>query len=141
MAQPGNSKRKLTGDDAERCFCDSELPFAQCCEPLLLGQRMAPTAQALMRSRYSAYASGNLAYLQKTWHPTTRPSTLTLDPLQRWLGLKIKYCKDGGPNDEQGVVSFVARFKLGSKGYALREVSEFQRVNGAWLYLQGQLES
>ncbi len=94
-----------------------------------------------MRSRYTAYAAGNSNYLLQTWHPSTRPQDLQLDPQQRWLGLKIKWVSAGGEQDELGTVAFVARFKLDSRGFALREVSEFQRLAGDWFYLRGKLES
>ena len=63
-----------------------------------------------MRSRYSAYVTNNLDYLNHSWHPKTRPAQLTLDPKQRWLGLKVKTTQDGRPEDDTGVVEFVALF-------------------------------
>lgn len=91
-----------------------------------------------MRSRYAAFALGDVEYLQKSWHPKTRPSQLALDPEQRWIGLKIKRSTAGGIGDSQGQVEFVARYKLGSRGYALRELSQFELVDGCWRYLDGE---
>lgn len=122
---------------SEMCICDSGKAAPQCCEPILVGTQHADTAAALMRSRYAAFATGNRAYLLDTWHPRTRPSDLQLDPQQRWLGLKIKRQIAGQASDDTGQVEFVARFKLGSRGYALREFSSFERVDGCWVYVSG----
>jgi SEC-C motif domain protein len=78
------------------CPCGSGRPFDDCCGPHLSGQTIPPTAEALMRSRYSAFAVGQADYLRATWHPTTRPATLTLEPGMRWLGLKILSTEAGG---------------------------------------------
>lgn len=91
-----------------------------------------------MRSRYVAFVRGDSDYLLRTWHPRTRPAQLTLDPAQRWLGLKIKREVAGGAQDAVGQVEFVARYKLGSRGYALRELSAFERTQGRWLYVAGE---
>ncbi len=64
--------------------------FGNCCAPLLRGQQAAADAQALMRSRYSAYVLGDLAYLRSSWHPSTCPPDLSLDDDVQWLGLKIE---------------------------------------------------
>lgn len=122
------------------CVCDSGDAAKECCEPVLAGEQDALTATALMRSRYAAFATGNRSYLLDTWHPRTRPSDLQLDPEQRWLGLKIKRQVAGEISDSTGQVEFVARYKLGSRGYALREFSSFERVDGRWFYVAGKLE-
>lgn len=122
---------------SELCVCGSGNAGYQCCEPVLAGSQDADTAVALMRSRYAAFATGNHAYLLATWHPRTRPSDLQLDPQQRWLELKIKRQIAGQASDDTGQVEFVARFKLGSRGYALRELSSFERVDGRWVYVVG----
>lgn len=127
----------------QTCPCrvrDSKpLQFSQCCAPPLLGESLAPTVQALMRSRYSAYALGGhwavlapsmLAYLQSTWHPDTLPADLKLTP-QQWTGLKVVSSQENG---DHGQVNFVAFFKEGGKTERMAEHSAFVRVNGAWLY-------
>ena len=70
------------------CPCGSDLPYANCCQPWHGGQA-APTPEALMRSRYSAYVLGLLDYLLATWHPSTAPGDLELDAV-KWLGLEVK---------------------------------------------------
>jgi uncharacterized protein YchJ len=57
-----------------RCPCGTGLPYAECCRPLHDGTGTAASAEQLMRSRYSAFAVGDPAYLLATWHPTTRPT-------------------------------------------------------------------
>ncbi len=122
----------------ELCVCDSGKAAVECCEPMLAGERDATTAVALMRSRYVAFATGDRDYLLRSWHPRTVPNDLQLDPEQRWLGLKIKRQSAGQASDNAGQVEFVARYKLGSRGYALRELSSFERVDGRWYYVAGE---
>ncbi|MEJ8675242.1 YchJ family protein [Chromobacterium amazonense] len=102
----------------------------------------APTAQALMRSRYSAYALGLEAYLLATWHASTRPERLNLAEdagVVKWIGLEIQRCEAGLDGDEAGLVEFVARYKVGGKAEHLHEVSRFVREDGRWYYVAGQV--
>ncbi|MBK8533884.1 MAG: hypothetical protein IPL59_01445 [Candidatus Competibacteraceae bacterium] len=94
-----------------------------------------------MRSRYSAYVLVREDYLLRTWHPSTRPQSLDFDNAEAitWLGLKIVRAEAGGTNDQQGVVEFVARYKIGGKAHRIIETSRFIRENGQWLYLDGAL--
>jgi SEC-C motif-containing protein len=91
-----------------------------------------------MRSRYSAFTLGAQEYLLASWHPDTRPSRVRLDPRQRWLGLSIKATEQGGPQDQAGVVEFVARFKVEGRGHRLHEISRFRKLDGSWHYLDGE---
>lgn len=118
---------------------EKPLSLARCCGPYLAGTRAAPTAQALMRSRYSAYALGGqfalwtptmLQYLQNTWHPDTLPSDLALEPMQ-WTGLKVLASQEQG---DEGSVKFIAFYKEGGKTERLEELSQFLRINHSWLY-------
>lgn len=111
-------------------------PYESCCGRFHAGVP-AETAEQLMRSRYSAFARQDRAYLLATWHPRTRPKALELDPNQRWLGLRIVATSAGAKCDSQGTVSFVARYKLGSRGYRIVENSTFERFDGRWLYVVG----
>ena len=132
---------------------DSQLPcpcglnqflYPQCCG--LIHQRFASTgelsatdAEALMRSRYSAYVLDLLDYLLATWHPSTRPATLVPnEPGLKWLGLQVK--KHVRQDAEHAWVAFVARSKQGGRAYRMSETSRFERVNGAWLYLAAELD-
>ena len=121
------------------CPCGSGKAYAACCGPCLdHGQRPA-TAEALMRSRYTAYALARDDYLLRTWHESTRPGTLDFRDagIIRWLGLKIVRTEAGGPDDARGVVEFVARYKIGGKAHRLHETSRFVREGGQWFYLDG----
>ncbi|MDN5782612.1 MAG: YchJ family protein [Luteimonas sp.] len=118
------------------CPCGSGRDFDACCGPLLAGTAVAQTAEALMRSRYVAYVRGARDYLLASWHPSTRPAVLELDPGARWLGLSVKRHAQSAP--DAAVVEFVARHRAGG-GPALRlhETSRFVREDGRWYYLDG----
>lgn len=130
-------------DMSSPCPCESKRSYGQCCGPLHQafagsGQLTAPDAQALMRSRYSAYTLDLLGYLLATWHPDTRPSSLAPnEPGLRWLGLQVK--KHVQQDAEHASVEFVARSKWGGRAQRLHEISRFERVDGAWLYLDGEI--
>jgi SEC-C motif-containing protein len=123
----------------QACPCNPSIAYAACCQPLHEGRFAAASAEALMRSRYSAYVLGLSDYLLATWHPDTRPAALDLDdtPGLRWLGLDVKRHADAG--DGSAVVEFVARYKVGSTpAVRLHEVSRFASVDGRWYYLDGE---
>ena len=90
-----------------------------------------------MRSRYTAFVEHDADHLLRSWHPDTRPATVTIDPEARWLGLKVKRTVDGRRDDRSGEVEFVARFKIAGKAHRLHELSRFARVGGEWLYVDG----
>lgn len=116
------------------CPCDSDLPYAQCCQTHHAGSA-APTPEALMRSRYSAYVLGLLDYLLATWHPSTAPGDLELDAV-KWLGLEVKAA---AAQDDAGVVEFVARYRdSNGRAQRLHEISRFVREHEQWLYVDGQ---
>ncbi|AOH36993.1 YchJ family protein [Luteimonas sp. JM171] len=112
------------------CPCNPGTSYSSCCQPRHDGSAPAETAEALMRSRYSAYVLGLRDYLLATWHPDTRPDALDLDdtPGMKWLGLKVKRHADGG--DGTAVVEFVARFKVGgASAQRMHEISRFVRLD------------
>lgn len=121
------------------CPCGSRLPHADCCARFLDGAAVAPTAEALMRSRYTAYTLGREDYLRATWHPDTCPADLHLaaDPSPRWLGLEVKnhVLQDA----DHATVEFVARYKVGGRAHRLHEVSHFVREEGRWRYVDGDI--
>jgi SEC-C motif-containing protein len=109
--------------------------YAQCCGPYHAGALPA-TAEQLMRSRYSAYALGLMAYVHQTWHATTRPALADLlgDGATKWLGLEVtKHL----PTGDQATVEFVARYKTGGRAHRLHELSRFVREHGQWFYVDG----
>ncbi|MET8572480.1 YchJ family protein [Streptomyces sp. NPDC004783] len=115
------------------CPCGLPRTYDECCGRFHSGQAQAPTAEALMRSRYSAFVKGDAGYLLRTWHPRTRPARLDLDPETRWTGLEILGTTDGSPFHTTGTVTFRASYRGGS----LHEHSRFERSDGAWVYVDG----
>lgn len=120
------------------CPCGSGQPYKTCCFMYHMEKEHPPTAEALMRSRYSAYALKKAEYLLYSWHPDTRPKTLDLaaEPA-KWIGLKIGTLTGGGPADSEGTVAFVARYKIGGRAARLEETSRFARFKGRWVYVDG----
>ena len=120
------------------CPCGLGESYVDCCGRFHGGAEAAPTAEALMRSRYSAFAVRDAAYLLRTWHPRTRPRRLELDPRQRWTGLEIVDRSGGGLFDQAGVVEFQAGYVIGKRPGTVRERSRFTRVDGHWVYLDAE---
>lgn len=126
-------------DDSARCPCLSGEAYGSCCGPYHHDAgAAAPTAEALMRSRYSAFAVGDAGYLLATWSPSSRPATLDLDDDVRWQRLDVLRTVDGGPFAETGVVEFVAHYRTPAGRGRLHEVSRFERRDGRWYYLDGR---
>lgn len=126
---------------ADPCPCGSSELLKFCCQPYIDEQRKAPTAQALMRSRYTAYVFEKKSYLLATWHPSTVPLDLTFKGNQvSWTGLSIVSTQGGLEHDLSGSVEFVATFQAGNQSSKMREKSVFQKENGLWLYVNGEVE-
>ncbi|MBA9005832.1 YchJ family protein [Thermomonospora cellulosilytica] len=120
------------------CPCGLPASYEECCGRLHRGRAQAVTAEQLMRSRYSAFAVGDVAYLHRSWHPGTRPPRIDLDPGTRWEALEVLGTTGGSAFDTRGTVEFRARYtERGEPGH-LHEVSSFVRVDGAWVYLNGR---
>ena len=134
MVNPGPSKVINTIS----CPCESNLNYEQCCAPFLQGIQHPKTAEQLMRSRYTAYVYNNIDYLLLSWHDSTRPKTIDLQPEIKWLGLKIISTDAGQEQDSNGTVEFVARNKLAGRAFRLHEKSQFIRENDRWFYLDGE---
>jgi SEC-C motif domain protein len=122
---------------SERCPCGTGLPYAACCGRLHDGTAVAATAEQLMRSRYSAFAVGNAGYLLATWHATTRPRTLELEPGVRWTRLDVVATTGGALLAAEGTVEFVAHSVVDGARGAQHENSRFVREDGRWRYLDG----
>jgi len=117
------------------CPCGLPGSYEGCCGRFHAGAGAAPTAEALMRSRYSAFVKGDAGYLLRTWHPRTRPERLDLDPGTRWTGLEVLERTAGSAFHTTGTVTFRASYRGGS----LQERSRFERLDGAWVYVDGDL--
>jgi SEC-C motif-containing protein len=122
----------------ETCPCGSGGTYEACCGRFVEGRALPETAEELMRARYTAYTLGRGDYLRTTWHPTTRRNDLHLDDPVIWLGLDIKRTEAGGANDREGMVEFVARYKVGGRAHRLHEISRFVRREGRWFYVDGE---
>ncbi|GAB2838612.1 YchJ family protein [Microbacterium insulae] len=137
-AVPGGDPRFPRPADHDPCPCGSGSEFGGCCGPVLRGSP-APTAERLMRSRYTAFVVGDARYLAKTWHPGTKPDAIELDPAQRWTGLEIIDVEAGGSADSRGVVEFRASWRHGRDTGMLRERSRFRRQGERWWYVDGAI--
>jgi SEC-C motif domain protein len=119
------------------CPCDSGLSYEKCCQPYHHGIS-APSAEALMRSRYTAYVFGLEDYLLATWHVNTRPVSLHLtdDKHTKWIGLQVKDCQT--LTESSATVEFIARYKMNGKSERLHEVSLFEKIDQKWVYVNGK---
>ena len=117
------------------CPCGSRQSYERCCRRWHLGEA-APDAEALMRSRYTAYVLKLADYLGATWHPSTRPGQLDLASApRRWVGLKVLRHERQGP--DAAIVEFAAHYKASGRVHEYREASRFVREGGRWLYVDG----
>ena len=110
---------------------------AACCGRYLddFAATPAPDAESLMRSRYSAFVLGQRDYLLSTWHASTRPSELTLDPAAKWLGLQVRAQRL--LDADHAEVEFIARYREGGRAVRLHERSRFVQESGRWFYVDG----
>ncbi|WP_432484843.1 YchJ family protein [Kineococcus esterisolvens] len=120
------------------CPCGWGEPYAACCGRYHAGEltgEHAPTAEALMRSRYSAFVREDEPYLLRTWDPATRPAALDLTGSgTRWRRLLVLATTAGGPFDDTGTVEFEAHARAGGRRDVQHEVSAFRRAGGRWFY-------
>jgi SEC-C motif domain protein len=121
------------------CVCGSGRSPADCCGVFLNGASLPATAEQLMRSRYAAYVAERIDYLMATWHPETRPATLSFESEQRprWLGLKVRRCV--AVDADHALVEFVARYRINGRAFRLHETSRFERIEGRWYYRDGDV--
>jgi len=124
-------------DRTGSCPCGSNGSYDDCCGRYLDAGESPPTAEALMRSRYTAYTLMREPYLLASWYPATRPASLALGqgPAVNWLGLEVK--RHEQPDSEHAIVEFVARYKIGGRAHRLHETSRFVREDDRWFYVDG----
>ena len=130
--------RAVSGLLQRPCPCGASPSYDACCGRLHRGAAQATTAEELMRSRYAAYAVGDLDHVFRTWHPGTRPDDLAADPGITWTGLEIVDVEAGGPDDDRGVVEFRAHSCAAGSDGALHERSTFARRGGRWVYVAAE---
>jgi SEC-C motif domain protein len=127
----------------EFCPCGSEKDYSECCHPLIKGERAAETAEALMRSRYTAHAKKEYDYIFDTTLPAKRQEgdrkeTAAWSKKLDWQRLEIREIKQGGPEDSTGTVEFVARYRKNGRAFEHHEIAEFVREDDRWYFKDGQ---
>ena len=125
------------------CVCGKGESLETCCGPYLSGEKLPPTAEALMRSRYAAYVQGNIDYIIDTHDPertddVDRANTETWSKQSEWIKLEILATERGTEDDEDGIVEFVARYKLKGVTVDHRERAEFKKLKGRWYFMDGK---
>ena len=126
------------------CPCRSGKEYEICCGPIIGGERVAESAEALMRSRYSAFTKGEIGHLKESLHPDHRSdydpaSTRHWAANSEWLSLEIVATGKGGEEDDEGTVEFIATYRQNGTTYSHHEVGRFERLNGKWYYTDGKL--
>lgn len=132
-------------DTTMTCPCGSNKPFSFCCEPAIEGHKPAKTAEALMRSRYTAFALGAVDYIINTTAEENRnpeDAEIIAEQVQAttWVGLRILDSVAGKASDNTGIVEFRARFEAEDQNGELHERSNFRKENNHWYYVDGQIE-
>jgi SEC-C motif-containing protein len=127
------------------CPCGSKKPYAQCCEPYLTNKALPPTAEALMRARYTAYTKVDVDFIEGTHgrpgeerDPRSVSQTREWAQSSTWEGLNILRTEEGGPEDQKGIVEFMATYTQKGIRHEHHEVSEFEKIDGQWRFIQGQ---
>ena len=133
-----------TYDSSLPCPCGNPKTFGECCGPYIQGKRPAPTAEALMRSRYTAYCTKNINYLLKTQHPkhqklNSRQQIATTAQTTNWAGLTVIDREQGQATDTTGIVEFVALYRVGNSVAQLHERSRFLKEGNQWFYTDGDI--
>lgn len=123
------------GRSARECPCGLPSPYGDCCGRLHRGDAQAPTAERLMRSRFSAFCVEDKAYLLRTWHPSTRPPRIDFDRALRWQHLEILRTSGGTGLDTGGTVHFRAHYVRRNRAGHMEEHSRFVTEAGIWLYV------
>lgn len=126
----------------KNCPCGTGRSYSECCEPYITGKEKAPTAEALMRSRYSAYVEHAVDYIintciKKGEKDIDIKSTRDWSERSTWLGLKIISTEKGGPADSEGTVGFEATYERDGLKDVHQETATFKKENGEWLYDEG----
>ena len=118
-----------------RCPCGLAATYDNCCGRLHRGEKHAPTAELLMRARFSAYACRDEVYLRSSWHPSHRPRRVDFHEDLQWTRLEIVATTAGGLLDTEGSVEFRAYLERDGQPGVLAEHSRFIRHDGRWVYV------
>jgi len=129
--------------EVEPCPCGSGQSYADCCQPYIKGDKDAPTAEALMRSRYSAHVKAEIDYICRTVHESQRKNCNPKEIASwcrksDWQSLEIIETQQGGPDDQTGTVEFAARYRQKEKLVNHHEIAEFKKEDGRWTFVDGK---
>ncbi|WP_237260433.1 YchJ family protein [Thiomicrorhabdus immobilis] len=139
---PISNNQSHLPDKSMECVCGSQKSYAECCMPFHHGIAKPETAEQLMRSRFSAFELLLEEYLMDSWDKVTRPGHIDFTPGLHWTKLVINGRKQGRKKDQQGWVTFVAYYQLGSEQGHLHEKSFFTRnEQGEWQYVDGEIKN
>ena len=124
------------------CPCNSGLSYDDCCGPFLAGTAFPETAEALMRSRYTAFTKADIQYIKGTRHPESdydfdEAATLKWARDSKWLGLEILSTEGGQKEDGRGEVEFIANYTVDGKKADHHELAKFQRHEDRWYFVDG----
>lgn len=128
------------------CPCGLEKTYKDCCEPFILGTKKAPTAEALMRSRYTAFTVNKLDYVERTHHKSTR-NELDMEQVKswaensEWLGLEIRETEGGKEKDSNGKVEFICKFNFNGTEQVHHELSTFEKEGDEWFFVDGVMRN
>ena len=125
------------------CECGSGQSLATCCEPIIKGSKKAETPETLMRARYTAFVTADVAFIESSLHPDMRKDfkreeAEAWSKQSQWHGLKILESQ-GTANDEVGKVEFVAQYSHGGAKVDHHELAEFKKLNGDWYFFDAKL--
>ena len=120
---------------SKSCYCGNTKTFQNCCEPIILQQQLATSAEQLMRSRFSAFYTKNEAWLEASWDESTRSKTLQFEDGLKWLDLTI--IQSSNSDKTHSTVEFEARYLKAGKVQAIHENSRFIKHGLQWLYIDG----
>ncbi|HOX91457.1 MAG TPA: YchJ family protein [Spirochaetales bacterium] len=126
------------------CPCGLGRDYSVCCQPIIKGSADAQSAEALMRSRYSAYVKGEIAWIMKS---CVRDDSIDEEATRRWSqnadwkGLQILKTEKGGPADTEGVVEFIATYVMDGLKEEHHETASFIKENGRWVYQSGAIKT
>ena len=129
----------------ENCPCGSGKKYSECCEPIIKGTAKAPTAESLMRARYSAYVTHEIDFIIASCEEgegiadIDKEATREWSEQSQWNGLTILNTEKGGENDEEGVVEFTADYTLKQMHDVHHEIAGFKKFDGEWKYVAGNI--
>ncbi len=127
----------------DKCPCGSDSTYEECCGPIISGEKDAMTAEALMRSRYTAYVKTEVDFILNTTHPDQKEqldkkSIHDWSKNSEWLNLELVETDRGGAEDNEGQVEFIAHYRKKGIKNEHHELAQFEKKDGKWYFTDGQ---